>query len=444
MTHTAASRIAQWLKSRRHLWAWYTSPRMARQKKSLEIIYPEGQKYSCRDCPARCCSSSWGIPVSKEECDRILGDEEASSRLGERGTAILRAGVLPMREKNEQLACVFLDDDLLCSLHKKHGHEFIPAPCQAFPFGFSTNEKQQPVALVSRYCPSIRDNYGEPVGDIVKEKLAQAGGALPMAEKMGLRSGRVLARHHYVLLIEAWAKSLSLGSNVASSLGRLFDLTDELDEALPKTKKPNDNEFKAALVAAEDSKEETLAQGKLTFQGRMLVAHLLGGICYPSRVMLAHRMTPVTFWEKVRSWGNRLAWLFGRGKVKLLFVDQPVPVSGIQKVAPFLSGSLGKIVADYLIELIGRRQGMTKQTYLHRVLVDMALMTALISRYARASASAAGASEVSEAHVREGIGIAELLFSHQGDSGQSTVLHQLRLFFMSNREDFRRLLASET
>jgi lysine-N-methylase len=100
-----------------------------------------------------------GVPVTKEESDRILGDEEAAARLGARGTAILRAGVLPMREHKEKLACLFLDDDLLCRLHKRHGHEFIPAPCLAFPFGFSENEKSQPVALLSRYCPSIRDNY---------------------------------------------------------------------------------------------------------------------------------------------------------------------------------------------------------------------------------------------------------------------------------------------
>ena len=416
---------------------------MSRPDKSLKIVYPEGQKYECRDCPARCCSSSWGIPVSDEERERIMGDDEARERLGWRGEAILRAGILPMREKDEKLACVFLDDDLLCSLHKKHGHKFIPAPCQAFPFGFSTNEKKQPVALLSRYCPSIRDNYGEPVGDVIADKLEQAGGAHPMSEKMGLRSGRVLPRPQYVSVIMRWREILSNGASSSQSLTQIFDFTDAVDAALPRTKKPDDKELRAAITQADQAPVEALVSGRLKFGGRMLVAHLLGGICYPSRVMLPHRLKKVTLWENARSWMNRLAWVFSRGTVKLLFVDLPVKVKQVSKVAPFLQGPLGKIVSEYLIELIDRRQGMSKQAYLHRVVVDMALMTALISRYARAAASAEGLLEVTEHHVREGIGIAELLFSHQGDSGQSLVLQQLRMTLMSNRKDLRILLAAE-
>jgi lysine-N-methylase len=416
---------------------------MARSNKALKIIYPEGQKYACRDCPARCCTSSWGIPVTKEECERIMSDDEARERLGWRGEAILRAGVLPMREKDERLACVFLDEDLLCSLHKKHGHAFIPAPCQAFPFGFSSNEKQEPVALLSRYCPSIRDNYGEPVENVIAEKLEQAGGARPLGEKMGLRSGRVLPRSQYVPVIERWKQLLIEVPSVANSLTQIFDFTDALDGALPTTKRPSDKELQTALRKANELAVQPLIPGGLKFGGKMLVAHLLGGICYPSRVMLAHRMTPIRFWEKVQSWMNRISWLFSLGTVKLLFVDLPVKVSKVRGVRPFLAGPQGRLVSEYLSELVDRRQGMSHQTYLHRVIVDMALMAALISRYARAAASAEGLTEVEARHVREGIGVAELLFSHQGDSGQSAVLHQLRLTLMSNRDDFRRLLAAE-
>lgn len=416
---------------------------MGRSRKALAIVHPEGRHYACRDCAARCCTSSWGIPVSKEECDRIMGDDEARSRLGPRGEAILRAGVLPMREQNERLACVFLDADQLCSLHKRHGHEFIPAPCQAYPFGFSQNEEKKPVALLSRYCPSIRDNYGDPVEQVIQDKWLQAGAqTAPMAEKMGLRSGRVLPRAQYVRVVKKWQEILDREQDPAVALARAYDFIDRVDEALPKNKKPNDQEFAVVLSAAEDERAEGLVPGKLTFGGRMLVAHLLGGICYPSRVMLAHRMTPVRFLERVASWMNRLAWLFGLGRVKLLFVERPVSIRRARDVPPFLSSEIGRLVSDYLLEVLERRQGMIKQTYLSRVVVDLALMTVLISRYARAAASTEGG-RVEDRHVKEGIGIAELLFSHQGDSGQSTVLHQLRLALMANREDYRRLLAGE-
>lgn len=347
-----------------------------------------------------------------------------------------------MREENEKLACLFLDDDLLCSLHKKHGHEFIPAPCQAFPFGFSENEQGKPVALLSRYCPSIRDNYGDPVETVVADKLMQAGGAAPMAEKMGLRSGRVLPRAQYALVVEKWRELLGAGSPV-DALAAIYDFTDALDEHLPRAKAPTDGELRVAIEKSAGSEVALLSPSKLGFGGRVLLSHLLGGICYPSRVMLAHRVTPISFGEKVRSWVNRLAWLFRIGSVKLLFVEIPVRVRRIDSVATFLRSESGQLVAEYLKELLDRRQGMQKQTYLSRVVTDLALMTALISHYARAAASAENLLQVEPRHIKEGIGVAELLFSHQGDAGQSVVLHQLRLNLMSNRDDFRRLLAAE-
>jgi lysine-N-methylase len=414
---------------------------MGRRAKPLPILHPPGRNYACRDCPGRCCTS-WGIPVTPDERGRILTDSIARDRLGSRGTAILKAGILPMQERDGNLACVFLDEDMLCSLHRRHGHEFLPAPCQAFPFGFSENEHQQPVALLSRYCPSIRDNYGEPVETIISAKLKQAGGAAPMAEKMGLRSGRTLPRAQYVAVVEEWLRLLRASEDGPSALCRIYDFTDALDEALPPERRPGDQEIRQIIASTEVSCEP-LEAGRLGLSGRVMVSHLLGGICYPTRVMLAHRMTPITWWEKLRSWGNRLVWLLGVGKVQLLFVKSPVHVGRVRSVAAFLRGPLGKLVTEYLCEVLDRRQGMQKQTYLSRVIADLTLMTVLISHYARAAASAEGLTQAAERHVKEGIGIAELLFSHQSDAGQSVVLHQLRLNLMSNRADLRKLLAAE-
>lgn len=414
---------------------------MGRRAKQLTIVHPEGQHYACRDCPARCCTS-WGIPVSPEERERVLADEEAAERLDARSEAILQAGVLPMRERQGSLACVFLDDDLLCSLHKRHGHEFLPTPCQAFPFGFSENERKQPVALLSRYCPSIRDDYGDPVEPILRDKLELIGGTLPMSEKMGLRSGRVLPRAQYARVIERW-RSLLEGAPPADALARIYDFTDSLDVHLPRAKHPNDKELRLALERAEQEEIVPLAPGRMRLGGRILIALLLGALSYPTRVLLAQRTTPIGLGEKVRSWMNRLSWLLGIGRVRLQFVDAPVRVARVERVERFLRGKLGVLVSDYLREVLVRRQGMQKQTYLSRIISDLALMTTVISRYARAAASAEGCQSVQERHVKEGIGIAELLFTHQTDAGQSYVLHQLRFNLMSDRKDFRRLLASE-
>ncbi len=381
--------------------------------------------------------------MSPEERERILADDEARDRLNERAEAVLRAGILPMREQEGKLSCVFLYDDLLSSLQKKHGHTIIPAPCQAYPFGFSENEEGRPVALLSRYCPSIRDDYGEPVRSILPEKLQQAGGARPLAEKMGLRSGRVLKKKQFAQVVESWRQTLGRATSTSDALVRIYEETDAFDEELPQ-KVPTDADVQQALKRATERPFRPVRPAAGGFNARVFLAYFLGGLCYPARVLMPHRNEKVGWWERVRAFGNRLAWFFGVGRVDLYLVDRPVPLRQARKVTPVLSGELSRLVSEYLSEVLLRRQGMSRQTYLTRVVVDLGLMAVLISQYARAAASSAGRREPTEAQVKEGIGIAELLFSHQSEGAQGAVLQSLRLKLMSDPEDFRRLIGSET
>jgi lysine-N-methylase len=411
--------------------------------RSLRVLAPEGQKYDCSGCPARCCTSPWGIPVSPDEQERILADETARGRLTPRQERILRAGVLPMVEKDRSLRCVFLDDDLLCSLHKARGHAFIPATCQAYPFGFQQHETGRPVALLSRYCPSIRDNRGGDVGPLLPAKVEQAGGVRPLAPGLGLRSGRVLPSEHFTWLADAWREVLSRAP-VPEALVRLFLATDRFDEALgPSGSAPTRSAVAAAWEAAHPEQAVVLAPRRRSFSGRVLLAYLLGGLSYPSRVLLPHRTIKSSPWERLRALGNRLSWLFSMGTVDLYLIPGRVPVGRIGRVDSVLMGPHASVVGEYLREVLWRRQGMHKKTYLHRLLVDLGLMAVVISQHAKAAAAARRVRQASEAEVREAIGVAELLFSHQADHAEGLVLSTLRLKLLSDEEQFRRLLSAE-
>jgi lysine-N-methylase len=339
---------------------------------------------------------------------------------------------------------VFLDDDDLCSLHKRHGHAFLPAPCQAFPFGFFEDEQGRSQALASRYCPSIRDNYGQPLTQkLLRQKLELAGRAAPMSEKMGLRSGRVLPRQQYAKLVDVWRQQLEDCPEPGTTLAWMFDFTQQLDSLLPPDKNPSNPEFQELLTQARQGEFPQLLPRPLGFSGRVFLSHLLGSITWPTSAMLAHRLEPIGTWEKLRSWWSSLCWLMRWGRVRLLFVDKPIRIAQIARVAPFLHAEAGRPVARFLSEVLRRRQNMTRQTYLHRVIVDLALMATLISQYARAAAASEGLQVVGAGHVSQGISMAELLFTHQGESSQGYVLQQLRLRLMSDPDDFRRLLAAE-
>lgn len=347
-----------------------------------------------------------------------------------------------MIEKNRQLSCVFLDDDDRCAIHVKYGHEALPAACQAYPFGFVKNERGEIATLMSRFCPSIRDGYGEPLTlRRVEEKLAQAGGAPSLAARMGLKSGRTLGLEHYTRLADAWAELLS--DHPAEGVVTAYELTDALDAALEQPD-PSTEALLASLDAARarTGRVRLVSRKKPRFLARLFFAQTLGFLSYPSRLLTEASARRPTLSQKLGALWNRATWLLGIGRADLLHVPRPVPIAAIDRVPTFLGGELGARVNEYLRELIERRQPFTRQTYLSRVLVDLGLVTALISRYARARAAADHRAQVATSDVLEGIGVAELLITRPSAT-ESGVLANLRLRLMSEPESLREFLASE-
>lgn len=417
---------------------------MARSPKALRIVYPPEQKYACRDCPARCCRTPWGIPVSPEVAHVVLQDAELRQRLVGRAPGILAAGTLPMVERDRQLQCVFLDDDLLCSLQKKHGHAALPAACQAYPFGFVEDERGNTVTLLSRHCPSIRDNTGEPLLGQVQAKVGQAGGARALSARMGLRSGRTLPRDHYLLLVDAWSHICAEQTPLQAVLS-CYQLADHFDEALPSGSAWTTDQVRKALNQAERQTSVDLPASRRqpNFQARLFYAHELGNLSYPSRLLTEFSVQRPHWRQRWGSWRNKLSWLTHTGSVDLLYVPEPVRLAQIAAIPPFLEGELASLVQGYLTEVLVRRQAFVRQTYLTRVAVDLGLIVGLVSRFARASAVGHDRAQVSRTDVLEAMGVADLLMAHQADAQQSTVLANLRLHLMSAPEALGVFLASE-
>lgn len=350
-----------------------------------------------------------------------------------------------MRELRGQLACVFLDADDLCSLHKRHGHAFLPRACQAFPFGVAQDERGDQVALLSRYCPSIAQNYGEPILSSLPAKLAQLDPPPAMSRRMGLRSGRTLPLDQYAQLVEAWRRELDTTGNVGSSLVRLYALTEAVDAALPRDHAPNDAGFRAVLDQAwKATPAHPVPRRALKWGGRILLSLLLGTVSEPLHLLQPFRVERVSLGEHLRAWWVRMKWFLGRGRVRLLFIDTPIQLRALPGVAPCLRGEPGRSIAQYLREVLARRQGMHKQTYLHRFVIELGLLAVVAACYARARAQSRREHAVSPSDIQEGIGVAELLLTHQGEMGHNPVLDQLRLQLLSNPDDFQALLGAES
>ncbi|HTN88048.1 MAG TPA: YkgJ family cysteine cluster protein [Sorangium sp.] len=417
-------------------------------KLSSPPSHPPNQKFECRDCPARCCRLPWNIRFSNDEARRYLEEPWVRERAGEEGALVIARGVLPMREKDRRLQCVFLDDDMLCSMQKRFGHEYIPKSCQAFPFGFVRDEKDVVVAQLSQLCPSIRDNYGKPVDRQLKAKLQQRGDTERMSKALATLGGVILAQPQYLRAVRHWEDQLATDASPAETLARLYDWTTAFERALPAgAERATDASIEAALGQASAGELAPLApRKKASFYARVLFAYLLGNLCYPSRVREAHRVEKASWTQlqALRSLGNKVAWMLERGTVDMLFVPEPFKLQRVRTVDRFLAGDEGTLVKDYLRLVLQRRHIFSAPRHLLAAVLDLALATVVISRFARCRAAANGRVKVSLEDVREGISVAELvLLSHAALSEQGKLMKNLRWLLLTKRESFRALLATE-
>jgi lysine-N-methylase len=344
---------------------------------------------------------------------------------------------------------VFLDDDELCSLQKKYGHDYLPRTCQAFPFGFVRNERQEVVAQISRLCPSIRDDRGTPIDRrLLATKLAQRGGAERMAKVMSTLERRVLSQDQYLRVVRHWDERLSESQSPATALADLYDFTCAFEQALASGPEyPGDRAVQAALMEAWRRDPERLVVGSGTpLHARLLFAYLLGNLCHPGRSLLPQRIRRPSLLrlQGLRALLQKLYWLIERGSVDLMYVPQPVKLQCVATVPRFLAEAEGSPVREYLRLVLQRRQVFVEPRYLLGVLLDLGLATTVISRFARCRASAAGRSGVTTADVHEGIAVAELvLLSHASHRDQGRLMRNLRVSLLGSRARFRRVIGTE-
>ncbi len=411
-------------------------------------VFREGQRFACRDCPARCCRMPWGVAMKQDEAQRIASDPWVKERLSDEALAVLAGGVLPMTERDRRPACVFLDEDQWCGLQKEKGHAFIPRACQVFPFGFTRDENDRLLGSLSRLCPSVRDDYGEPAVEQLHDKLEQQGFVHNTSTAMSTLTGVILPRSQYFPIVKTWESRLERTDNPLETLAQLFDWMSAFELALPGGhEKVNDETVQKAMAAADDAEPTPLRTGSgLGYHGRMFYAHVMGHLCYPVRVSLDHRVgkPPWFHFAGLRAFLLRMMWLAMRGTVDLLFVDRPVPLGRVARVVPPVVGEQGRTVAAFLVESLRRRQLFSQPRQLQAVLLDLALATVLTSRFARCSAAAKGKTEAAPEDVAEGLGIAELMvISHISPTRASTLLQRLRWAMLSEPFSLRRMLSTE-
>ncbi len=108
------------------------------KRAALEISFLENAVHNCRAC-GRCCRGYTFGPLSPNEVKRIKNLRLPGGRLHDAARVVekeYKKKTCKVLETDEEGACVFLDRDKKCMLHREGGGEAKPWFCRLFPLQF--------------------------------------------------------------------------------------------------------------------------------------------------------------------------------------------------------------------------------------------------------------------------------------------------------------------
>jgi len=220
------------------LFAWFleVAQEAERSPDLLALIYPEQvDTFSCSLC-GQCCQQPWQIQVDADYYAQwyAVFDQHPSGRFREpfifSGQNTDERAVL--RHQPGSTRCVFLDEDLLCFIHKEYGESAKPEICQRYPREASLSANLYSPSLKSscKTAAQLLSETGELVLRMVQRpaQLSQEPEWLRLNQKQELPAQYLLP--FYGLLLEGiWQHSISAVRSLRGCLKGLQILNSEPD-----------------------------------------------------------------------------------------------------------------------------------------------------------------------------------------------------------------------
>lgn len=396
-----------------------------------DFLFNTNQLFECRDCPARCCKMPWKITIPEEEKLRYESELEwTQQRLREKKAAFREAEngeyMLPMQINKGRVACAFLEEDDLCGIQRRYGHERIPVTCQYYPFGFFQDANGTLRVVTSKLCPSIRDNYGAPIMLNIGEKFLQSGGeAYSLTEWMTLSSTTVLTQPQYLLLAEVWEELLQEEKSVGQALMACYDITSALAARFQGYEVVEDEAWAVALEEESRMVRERRPElagffGKRAhlyhrWESRFALYIATYRTVIPDTVL--ETFTPAEQRRFYFCYGSLLFQLVFRvGRIHCLFSEKPVPLRAVGKVRGILVHSQSQsLLRRYLCEVIHSGCLFASNRQLLVSLFNLGMAYALTGFFSRMQAAREGRKEASVTDLRDGVSAAEFALTCHGE-----------------------------
>lgn len=391
----------------------------------LKFDFSEGQHFACRDCPSRCCKN-WTVDISLADRTRFEKEAWVRERLKETGASFISLGpdhfLLPTREIKQQLQCAFLEDDGLCGLHKRFGHDFLASTCQTFPFDFVEGEGGEVIVVTSQVCPSIRDNYGEALEGILAKKFEEAGSvARKQSPHLILGTKTRLSLRQYSEVFREWEKILLKDPCLPLALALCIRFEEDLAARLASQEEVSDAEFSAKMEEArlELPKIRPIVLAELLFESR--------NYHHVARVLLAFSCLPLSypFRSRVLFQGIRkLLFLQGlfrclvnllasRGEIDIVYLGEHIPLGKELWEKKVLGKNQWPEIRDYFARALRRRKFSMEPRKLGDILFLFTMSLSSYGFYAKLRAANHGRELPDRNDFKEALSTVEMSVLHQ-------------------------------
>ncbi len=396
----------------------------------------------------------WRVIITPEERARFEEQEWIRERFKKQGVAFetLPSGSsampLVVRESDQRLVCAFLDEDELCSQLKHHEKDFWSRTCQTFPYEFIEDEGGEVRVALSEHCPSIRENYGQPMAPQLGKYLQASGGTKKLAKEMLIGAGTKLNQRQWLAVIERWETALDPEGgavNTGDALWQVFRLTVELGNQLVGQEEVSDGTFDAKLKeAAAKATTGVEASNQPSTLARLLIALSLSRLTLPLRLIDKPRLSLRNAWFGYR---NTIRLWKQQGEINLLQLPQTFDLAQLKGIPPTLaSEEHERRVRRFFLGVIRRRNLFCEEgRSLHDIVLDLGLAYAVLQFVARCRALAAGRKAVVAEDLGEGIAFAECFFLyHYNRTPPPALLKLLMATLSTNEPAFRGILTVES
>jgi Fe-S-cluster containining protein len=404
---------------------------------SSRILYPQPLHFSCRMC-AGCCRG-WNVLVGEPELERFRHHNWAETRdrfAGREITTQLSDGRTRLTRVDD--ACIFLDEDNLCAIHRELGESAKPNMCRQFPL-HPVSTPAGVVASLDFACPTVVVDEGAAIETheaefrrIVEVSRTEA----PTAEEPSMagptrsvRGGGIRARVSVPL---GWPEYQALESAMLATLAndrlrfteRMLIVDWMAMEAHQHAEPGEMTGWVEELLANPDllTLAATPPQSSAMRQ-RALLAPLIAGI-EGGRIVQSGGASPP--WQRMRV---ALAIVRARGKPWLATAEAGLDLSRMLRIrfaqdAPELAEMLGRFMAAFLV-----RKSLIDRTSAAQGSRHLALLFGAVRWYAVARAAMADRDAVTPDDLRYAIVLAERYISHAANFPSPELTTALNLLF---------------